>query len=661
MYLPNVDLKQSKTRRQTVAFGGLNYTENARDGELSDSRGLSLAAYPALTQRKGRTSVGEDWHLQGSNTALWAAGKLCWINTGSIPTGLYYDGAYLGGLEQPGKAQLALVNTKLCVFPEGKYADLTEEAPTLKPMEASGSTLEHSVRFTEDAVILLGKRPVLERREYTHTDSSANVSNYYFAVVLGEENVVWDAAADGGAGAWAIGGAGVQVMNVKEIEEQFAAGAEVCVMLAENDSPLPHYASARPAAEDVWAQRNSTGHYALVTDTPTWSSPGWLKIPLEVRYAGGGDNAALDTIGFAAGDVVTISGCETLEDNNRAAKIAAVTADAITFDAPSFAAGDEAGAVTITRRVPALDLVCESNNRLFGVCNADKTIYVSALGDPLNWEDFSGLSTDSYQVVTGTPGDFTGIAAYNDAVLFFKRDCVHRLVGDYPAEYAVYVDHIAGVQPGTEKAMVIHNEVLYYKGDEGVYAYTGATPRLISSALGSVRYDRAVAGNDGGTLYFSMRRQDTQEWELLTYDTRQGLWCKEDDTRATGFADLDGKLYMLEGIRLWLLGQGDTDDGAAIEWTATFTPFTETVHQRKYPSRLLLRLELAPGAWAKAELSRDGGPFKLIWSGHDLHTPTVAIPIRPGRCDRYQLRLTGEGRCTIRSMAREFALGGDWR
>ena len=60
----------------------------------------------------------------------------------------------------------------------------------------------------------------------------------------------------------------------------------------------------------------------------------------------------------------------------------------------------------------------------------------------------------------------------------------------------------------------------------------------------------------------------------------------------------------------------------------------------------------------EAELARDGGTFQLIWSSHDSNAVTAVIPIRPGRCDRYQVRLKGEGRCLIRSMAREFALGG---
>ncbi len=646
MYLPSVRAL-GKTRRQIVQFGGLNYTEDTRDGELSDSRGLSCGAFPGLSQRLGRHKLQDARGV----SSIYAWGKLVTV----AGDRLYYDGEAKGTVT-PGKKQFAVVNTKLVVFPDKKFLDLA--TGELMPLGARGETLDHSVRFTETELVLRGKRPVLTNMVHSKTSVGSDIlTNYYYAVVIGEENVVWDGTQNNGNGVWVIGG--VQAMNMLEIKAQYLAGAEVCMMTLENNEPRPIYRTTRPNAAEVWAQSiNRSGRYALVTGEPSGDAVQGFEVPLEVRYAGSGSNPGMDTFGFSIGDVVTISGCKTLPENDRDVKIVAITDTSITVDSPVFTPGDEAEAVTIERRIPDLDFICESGNRLCGVSNKDKTIYVSALGDPRNICDYTGVATDSYAVVTGTDGDFTGCAAWSGSVLFFKEDCVHRLVGDFPAEYAVYVDHVAGVQKGCAGSIVLLNEVLYYKGREGIYAYTGSTPRLISGALGNVRYDSAVAGVDGSVLYFSMRRQDTMTWELLTYDTRRGLWLKEDALEAVGFAQLDGALHRLSGGAVWQLGQGETDDGAAIPWAATFTSFTETVHERKYPSRLLLRLELAPGAWVEAELARDGGAFQTVWASHDCNALTAVIPIRPGRCDRYTVRLKGEGRCLIRSMAREFALGG---
>ena len=80
---------------------------------------------------------------------------------------------------------------------------------------------------------------------------------------------------------------------------------------------------------------------------------------------------------FSAGDGVTISGCTTQPGNNKDAVIKSVSGDSLTFSANAFTAATEVGTVKIARRIPDLDYICESENRLWGVSNADKTIYAS--------------------------------------------------------------------------------------------------------------------------------------------------------------------------------------------------------------------------------------------------------------------------------------------
>lgn len=248
--------------------------------------------------------------------------------------------------------------------------------------------------------------------------------------------------------------------------------------------------------------------------------------------------------------------------------------------------------------------------------------------------------------------------AYSGSVLFWQEDCLHKVMGSRPSAFEARTYQIAGVQAGSGGSMVIVNETLYYKGRDGVYTYSGSTPKRISGPLGDVPYERAAAGSDGRRYYISMKRSDTGEWELLSYDLRHGLWLREDDTRAKSFARVDGTLYMLTATGLYALGQGEDDQGEPIAWEATFAPFFEDTHRRKRPERLLLRFELGEGAWAEVQLARDGGVFHTLCTLKATDGPRLVIPIRPGRCDQYQLRLKGEGRCVLRSMERVFGLGG---
>ena len=79
------------------------------------------------------------------------------------------------------------------------------------------------------------------------------------------------------------------------------------------------------------------------------------------------------------------------------------------------------------------------------------------------------------------------------------------------------------------------NEVLFYKGLHGVYAYSGGTPTLVSACFGEREFSAAVAGNDGDSYYLSVLEGGIKP-VLFVYETRQAMWLREDETRARDFA-----------------------------------------------------------------------------------------------------------------------------
>ena len=198
---------------------------------------------------------------------------------------------------------------------------------------------------------------------------------------------------------------------------------------------------------------------------------------------------------FAENQAVEISG-SSISENNKSIVIRSVSDTVLTFYNNSFTAGQSTSEVTIEREVPDLKLICASNNRVWG-CD-DTTIWASALGDPYTWYNYDGLSTDSYAVAVGSDGAFTGCCAYGSNVLFWKEDVLHKVLGLQPSEYQIYTYTVQGPKQGCQKSLQIINEVLYYLGVEGVYAYSGGTPCLISENFGIRRFQSASAGTDGG-------------------------------------------------------------------------------------------------------------------------------------------------------------------
>lgn len=374
---------------------------------------------------------------------------------------------------------------------------------------------------------------------------------------------------------------------------------------------------------------------------------------LEVELSG---DAKLEG-SFEENQAIEISG-SSIENNNKEIVIRKVEGNTLTFYSDSFEAGTSTTAVTIERKVPELKVICSASNRLWGA--DDTTIWACALGDPLTWYNYDGLSTDSFTVAVGTDGPFTMCCEYGSNVLFFKEDKLHKILGTSPKDYTMYTYTIQGAQEGSGRAGQVINEVLYYKGVEGVYAYNGGVPYLISDNFGTRRYDNARAGTDGQRYYISMRDTESGEWGLWTYDTERGIWLQEDNTHALGFTNFDGDLLFLtgDGKTAYKTGQEDPD-GYAEQWSATFYPMDETVHGRKGFSKLCFRMELAPAAWVKAEIKEDFSPFKQIGIFHGERTRTATVAFRPGRCDTFQIRLSGTGRCVLKSMVREFDVGSE--
>jgi len=358
---------------------------------------------------------------------------------------------------------------------------------------------------------------------------------------------------------------------------------------------------------------------------------------------------------FRVGDAVEIKGCTTHPENNKTVIVRGVEGKVLTFYENTFAAGTEEGTVTVNRNIPDLDFVCESNYRLWGT--KGNTIYGSKYGDPLNFNVFDGLTSDSYYIDVGSDGEFTGCVPFSSHICFFKENTLHKLYGSKPSNFQIVTSQVYGVQAGSERSICCINETLYYKGVGGVYAYTGGVPELISSKFGVRKYSEACAETDGTRYYISMR--EGSAWHVFVYDVQRDLWVREDDTHCVDMAFFEGSVYFLtaDGKLLKVDGNADQSD---IEWSATFCPFNETINERKGYSKFHLRLEMAAGSSLTVEQRRNvDDQWKQIYTTHNDRARTVSIPVIPARCDSVEIRLSGRGECLTRTFIREFFTGSD--
>jgi len=302
---------------------------------------------------------------------------------------------------------------------------------------------------------------------------------------------------------------------------------------------------------------------------------------------------------------------------------------------------------TISRKIPDLDFLFVHENRVWGY--KDKTIYASKLGDFKNWNNFDGISTDSYAVDVPTFGDFTCGISFMGYPTFFKEDGVFKIYGSRPSNYEVKYNAVQGCVCGATLALA--NETLFYLSRLGVMQYTGGVPTPISDPLGDlITGSFAAVGFADGYKYY-LRYEDDQYGRIFTYDQRRGMWHIErhgqyyikyvfryNNRLAAVSIDIpDGG-----SVRntLWAVQSAGTPE--EIDYEIQFADFDFDTFGSKYPVRLWFRYEADNDV--DVTVVCDGDPRRGTALTLPATDKAVAyVPLSIQRCDRFALSMVGSG------------------
>jgi hypothetical protein len=773
--LPSFRSSNDHRQIDTTVFRGLNLTENTTEGELRDSLGITADKAPTLSTMKGRSvraAYPSDSESPAAISDIFAWDKLAVICDGKF----YYDDTVRGDITD-GLKQFAVVNTKLCIFPDKVYLDLTDPTKRLQSLQASLTARAGSASFSGKTLTIDGAAPGTAHTPVTismthdglkwlrvydslewyngtwikgemteklvtelaegdltipdasgdlitttvkgdYTDCAAentsgtaaritstssattsyvwekwNVSSYSYQYYMQSGDTLTYEGAMGSyvgytgyyfnssTGRYEGRGSSVTIVPAdgasattyvpggSSLMTYVCTGTIVRIYQRNSSGPYwdTYYSKGSTRYDDVYAassgaypSNNQQGGYWYVSKG---ASPTDADVTIGYdTLANSQMNGRFSTY-FRVGNLVQISGCtETLDGNNTPEgeyiKISAVDDYSLTFDMPeNFTSGTEAGAVTVTRPVPDLDYICESDNRLWGVNSETRTIYASALGDPTDFWSLGLLSTDAFQAAVGTDGDWTGICKAGGGVCCWKEHTLHKVLGSYPANYQINTYSVPGVQAGSARSMQNINETLYYKGVDGIYAYGGGTPSLVSPGFNGVQFDYAVGGSGNGKYYISMLRRDTESYGMYELDLDTGFWLKTDNTKCEAYATLDNIVYAAIGRSVYALQTAENSDG--VSWLAEFVPFTETALSRKKYKRLLLRIDMDAGSELRIETKLDRDRWRIAYEKRAAHEVTLRVPLTMGRCDRFALRISGVGGVVIYALEREFVFGSD--
>lgn len=621
MQLPKPKMLSSAKRQMVTTFYGLDRTdlcgEDTSDGEsyFSGMKNGGSDSFPFAASRSGR---GTAKLLDNPANGLLGTDKLAYVDGQK----LIYDGREVLTDLIDGEKRLIAFGANIIVYPDQKYYNtVTDESGAMETAETvsgsetilTGKGFEYKAsdsRITtdDDGYIYISVNYIMGWRGFTLNSvlcKSAKDSVYMPHLYVDGENTTKDSFKNY-----------LRIRIQNGTIEYISSATTVCIGLGSDRYTLEDIVWKALPIEAVTAPEltGETG-YLWNGDTPIKITDGMLYL------AEPGDLSSVFT---------------SIGNTSSSALVCAYN--------------------WTKSNLPRLDHVCVLDNRLWGCrygAQAGSTvavneIYCSKLGDFKKWDSFQGISTDPWYAGVAETGPFTGAVAYGGHPIFFKEDFAYVISGSYPP-YSVTTLHIAGVAQGASRSICEVDGALYYKSRYAVMRYTSSSIGSVSDRLGRLPDAvRACAGSYNGKYYLSLAG------EIYVYDTKRGMWCAEDTCGAVDFATADGKLYIAGG-------RGDTNGkypicvsapGMAAEadmpWSFTTPRIGYGLPNRKYVSRVLIRLEIGGAALPTVELSRDGGAWEALpcaarVGADGARTGSITIPIRPRRCESFRIRVSGVG------------------
>ena len=628
--LPAMPNKDRIRQTQTLTFGGINRQPNAPDGTIVFTTNIGSDKMPCIAPRPKRWLIGQYNNLHG----LFAYNGVYTVRGLDI----YKDDTKIGTAVNTKDKKFAQMTGRVIMFPD-KLIINASETENVEPEEVVVPKYEYTkqVSFENDRIVWSLDTPwwtaPLIKAGDTITVSGASTSaNNKSAVVVSTNE------------AETIVAPGTFVMD----------GVYQTVTVTEGTPPTP-VQLAHPMEvliEDVEVD------FASITSDVSSTNNAMIGPTIDYSW---------EDQGLRVGDAVKIVGTDFEKEDI----IRAIQGPALIFYDDAFTPDSDV-TVTVSRSVPDLDGILAHENRLWGY--KGNTIYASKLGDPLNFNVFDGLESDSWAADLDGSGEILGAIVYQGYPTFFKEDRVVRVYGDRPTQYRLMEVSNMGLHPNCGDSLAVAGDTLWYVSRNGVTYYSGGYAQNAHAPFGDYVFNKAKAASDGRRYFLSVQERQG-DWAIYVYDTVYGCWFREDGNRVLFSAYDRGNLYMYhqQGGNLWLDGRATNPPSAPQESplvsSVMFGDFTGANWSngwntgnptRKGTSKILLRLTLGVGASVNIRIKYDTTDqwetIKTLTgpASGEAKMKSFYLPIIPRRSDNYRIELTEcTGDWILHSLVRE--------
>ena len=272
------------------------------------------------------------------------------------------------------------------------------------------------------------------------------------------------------------------------------------------------------------------------------------------------------------------------------------------------------------------------NNRIVGVSGSD--IRASALGDFTNFYEFvdeagNPSATGAYATDVGSAGDFTGICAYNNVLLLFKKDIVYEMYGSMPYT----ITELCNTGCIDNDSIVSIDGVLYWASPKGIVRYSGGVPTVISTQVDIKTDNIAKAGTDGRKYYVYDGNR------TYVYDTYFKMWHILDELEIKMFYNFENDLYFVADDGIYKINSGNE----AVEWEFETKDYTFGSKERKNLSKLWLRADMPKNSRLEVYVKQNGSEWQRVAVKTAEKDEMFDFKLRVKKCDSFALKFKGKG------------------
>lgn len=280
----------------------------------------------------------------------------------------------------------------------------------------------------------------------------------------------------------------------------------------------------------------------------------------------------------------------------------------------------------------ALDYGVIYNNRIIGVKGKD--IRASALGDFANFTEYADeagnpSATGAYATDVGSSGDFTGICAYNNVLLLFKKNIIYEMYGTMPYT----ITELCNTGCIDNDSICSIDGVLYWASPKGIVRYSGGVPKVISTHIGINTETICKAGTDGRKYYVY------DGYKTYVYDTYYQLWHIEDSKGVKMFYNQINELYMVCNDGIYKTNSGTEN----VEWEFTTKDYTFSSKERKNLSKLWIRTTMSKNSNLEIYVRQNCGEWSRVAVKTAERDEMFDFKLRVKKCNSFALKFKGIG------------------